>query len=151
MAAKNIFDHLKGVTLRKTKWESLSEEDKKSWNNYMISRFFSMEMELTDVINEFQKYSNGILSSEDYYKLLSDALPKHSFFLKYVKAKNRVDIDAELITLFCNHFQLGKNEVFEYIRFLKRENPIELTNILKKYGTKEDVIKDFEKKLKTIK
>ena len=38
MAAKNIFDHLKGVTLRKTKWEDLSEEDKKSWSNYMISR-----------------------------------------------------------------------------------------------------------------
>ena len=151
MAAKNIFDHLKGVTLRKTKWEDLSEEDKKSWSNYMISRFFSMEPEFVEVINEFQKYSNGILSSEDYYKLLSDTLPKHSFFLKYVKAKNRVDIEPEMITLFCNHFELGKSEVFEYIRFLKTTNPTELTAILKKYGTKEDVIKDFEKKLKTIK
>ena len=99
-------------------------------------------------LNEFQKYSNGILSSEDYYKLLSDTLPKHSFFLKYVKAKNRVNIEPEMITLFCNHFQLGKSEVFEYIRFLKTTNPTELTAILKKYGTKEDAIKDFEKNLK---
>ena len=30
--SKSLFDHIKGVTYRKTKWEDLSEEDKKSWN-----------------------------------------------------------------------------------------------------------------------
>ena len=151
MAAKSLFDHIKGVTSRKTKWEELSEEDKNSWSNYMITRFFSMEVELTEAINEFQKYSNGILSSMDYYKLLHDALPKHSFFLKYIKSKTRVEVEPEFVTIFCNYFQLGKNEVFEYIRFLKQNNPDELINILKMYGTKEDDIKTFEKQLKNVK
>ena len=66
MAAKSLFDHIKGVTSRKTKWEELSEEDKNSWSNYMITRFFSMEVELAEAINEFQKYSNGILTPKDY-------------------------------------------------------------------------------------
>jgi hypothetical protein len=41
--------------------------------------------------------------------------------------------------------------VFEYIRFLKKENPHELIEILKMYGTKEDDMKTFEKQLKNIK
>ena len=49
--AKSLFDHIKGVTFRKTKWEELSEEDIKSWSNYMIARFFSMEPEFVEVIN----------------------------------------------------------------------------------------------------
>ena len=151
MAAKSLFDHIKGVTIRKTKWEDLSEEDTKSWSNYMIARFFSMEPEFVEVINEFQTYSNGILSSKDYYKLLLDVLPKKSFFLKYIKSKHKMEIEPELMSIFCNHFELGKNDVFEYIRFLKQNNQDELISILKKYGTPEADINKFEKQLKNVK
>jgi len=149
--AKSLFDHIKGVTFRKTKWEDLSEEDMKSWSNYMIARFFSMETEFVELINEFQVYSNGILSSKDYYKLLLDILPKGSFFLKYIKSKNKMEIEPEIISTFCNHFELGRNEVYGYIRFLKENNQDELIDILKKYGTTESDIKKFEKQLKNVK
>jgi hypothetical protein len=149
--AKSLFDHIKGVTFRKTKWEELSDEDTKSWSNYMIARFFSMEPEFVEVINEFQTYSNGILSSKDYYKLLHDVLPKKSFFLKYIKSKHKMEIEQEILSTFCSHFELGKNDVFEYIRFLKQNNPDELTEILKQYGTPEADITKFEKQLKNIK
>ncbi len=151
MAAKSLFDHIKGVTFRKTKWEDLSEEDMKSWSNYMIARFFSMEPEFVEVINEFQTYSNGILSSKDYYKLLYDVLPKKSFFLKYIKAKNKVEIEPETLSIFCNHYELGRNDVYGYIKYLAKENPDELIGILKKYGTPEADITKFEKQLKNVK
>jgi hypothetical protein len=151
MAAKSLFDHIKGVTIRKTKWEDLSEEDTKSWSNYMIARFFSMEPEFVEAINEFQTYSNGILSSKDYYKLLHDVLPKKSFFLKYIKGKNKIDIEPEMVSVFCNHYELGRNEVYGYIKYLAKENPDELIGILKQYGTPEADIKKFEKQLKTVK
>lgn len=149
--AKSLFDHIKGVTFRKTKWEELSEEDAKSWSNYMIARFFSMEPEFVEVINEFQTYSNGILSSRDYYKLLLDILPKKSIFLKYIKSKHKMEIESEILSTFCNHFELGRNEVYEYIRFLKENNQDELIDILKQYGTPEADITKFEKQLKNIK
>ena len=149
--AKSLFDHIKGVTFRKTKWEELSEEDTKSWSNYMIARFFSMEPEFVEAINEFQTYSNGILSSKDYYKLLLDILPKKSIFLKYIKSKHKMEIESEILSTFCNHFELGRNEVYEYIRFLKENNQDELIDILKKYGTPEADITKFEKQLKNIK
>jgi hypothetical protein len=149
--SKNLFDHIKGVTLRKVKWEDLSEEDIKSWNNYMITKFFSMEIELVEVMNDIQKYTNGILTPKDYYKLLYDLLPKHSFFLKYVKSKTRVDIDMEFINVFCKHYELGKNEVYRYIKMLKNTNPNELVDVLKRYGLKETDIELFEKQLKNVK
>ncbi len=117
----------------------------------MIARFFSMEPEFVEVINEFQTYSNGILSSKEYYKLLHDVLPKKSFFLKYIKAKNKVDIEPELVTVFYNHYELGRNEVYGYIKYLLKENSDELIDILKKYGTPEADIKKFEKQLKNVK
>ena len=149
--SKSLFDHIKGITFRKTKWEELTEEDKKSWSNYMIARFFSMESQFVEAINEFQKYSNGDLTSKDYYKLLLDVLPKQSIFLKYIKSKTRVEIEQEFVDIFCKHFELGRNEVYPYIVFLKKENPDELIEIQKMYGTKEDDIKKFEKQLKNIK
>ena len=117
----------------------------------MIARFFSMEPEFVEVINEFQTYSNGTLSSKDYYKLLLDIFPKKSIFLKYIKSKHKMEIEPEILSTFCNHFELGRNEVYSYIRFLKENNQDELTDILKQYGTPEADIAKFEKQLKNIK
>lgn len=149
--AKNLFDHIKGVTFRKVKWEDLSEEDRSSWNNYMINRFFSMEVELVELINEIQKYSSGTLTSELYYKLLYDVLPKQSFYLKYIKAKNKIELEQEFVEIFCKYYELSRKEVYEHIKHLKENNPSELVDILKMYGTKESDIENFEKQLKTIK
>lgn len=149
--AKNLFDHIKGVSKDKIRWDKLSAEDQKTWNNFIVSRWFSMEMELVEAINEFQKYSNGILTSKDYYNLLFDALPKTSFFLKYTKKKNKIEIDQEFIQMFCEHFQLGKKVIYEYITDLNKSNPDELISILQSYGTKKEEIEKFKKQLKTLK
>jgi|688.fasta_scaffold01216_5 hypothetical protein len=148
--ARNLFEHIKGITKDKISWDSLGEEDKKSWSNFIISRWLSMDMELVEYINMMQQYSNGILTSKDYYKCLYHALPKSSFYLKYTKKKSKIEIDQKFIELFCNHFALGKSNIYEYISILKKTNPGELTTILKKYGSREEDIKLFEKQLKTI-
>jgi hypothetical protein len=148
--AKSLFDLIKGVTKDKIKWEALSPEDQKVWNNYIITRWFSMEMELTDAVNDFQKYSNGILTSKDYYKLLYDILPKTTFYLKYTKKKKKIDIDPQFVDLFCQHYQLGKKVIFEYIADLSKVNPNELVSVLESYGTKKEDIEKFKKQIKTL-
>jgi hypothetical protein len=109
-----------------------------------------MEPELLDTINFFQQYSNEILLPKDYYNLLYDALPSTSFFLKYIKKKQKVEIDPKFIDLFCKHYQLGKRNIYDYILFLKRRNPSELITIMQSYGTTEEDIKLFEKQLEAI-
>lgn len=149
--ARNLFDLIKAVTKEKVKWESLAPEEQKTWNNFIVSRWFSMEMDLVEAVNDFQKYSNGILTSKDYYKLLYFVMPKVSLFLKYVKKKKKIEISPKFIDVFCQHFQVGKSEVYEYIRILKEKNPDEMIQILQSYGTTKEDMKLFEKEIKTIK
>lgn len=149
--ARTLFDHIKGVTKDKVKWECLSEEDRKSWNNFIITRWFSMEIDLVEAMNEFQKYSNGILQSSDYYRLLFDVMPKSSLYLKYTKKKNKIDIDKKFIELLCSHYQISKRRLYEYIRDMNGCNSTELSVVLSSYGLMNEEINLFEKQIKTIK
>ena len=52
---KNLFQHLNQVTAIQNPdyWDTLTEDDIKTWSNYMIHRFLSMKMEWIDLVNEF--------------------------------------------------------------------------------------------------
>ena len=56
--SKSLFDHIKQITnVQNTLyWDSLSDGDKKTWSNYMVHRFLSMNMNWVDIVNELQKY-----------------------------------------------------------------------------------------------
>ena len=56
---KSLFDHIKQITnvQNPNYWEEISDEDKKSWSNYMTHRFLSMKIEWVELVNELQKYN----------------------------------------------------------------------------------------------
>lgn len=74
---KTLFDHLNQITKVKNPnyWDTLSFEDKKTFDNYMIHRYLSMNMEWLDIIAQLQPYTQN-LSKEMVYKVYSDLLPK---------------------------------------------------------------------------
>lgn len=149
--ARNLFDHLKGVTKDKIAWSKLQQADKDSWSSFMINRWFSMEPELVESINDFQQYSGTVLSPSAYYTLLFHSLPKHSFYLKYIKKSDKIDIDPKFIDIFCKYYQQSKRNIYAYIRLLSKKNPDELISILQKYGTTLEDITLFKKQLAGIK
>ena len=55
---KNLFDHINAITSRQHSnyWDEITDEDKKSWSNYMVNRFLSMKMDWIELVNEVQKY-----------------------------------------------------------------------------------------------
>ena len=53
---KTIFDHLAGITHKKTKWEDLTEADQKSFSPYLINRWLSMSPQLIEIVDMFQHY-----------------------------------------------------------------------------------------------
>jgi hypothetical protein len=85
--AATIFDHLAGITYKKTPWESLSEADRKSFSPYLINRWLSMNEDLIEYVDAFQQYTIGPLSVREVYKLYWDLLPKQRFRFKYIKGK----------------------------------------------------------------
>ena len=106
---KNLFQHLSQVTTQQNPdyWNTLSDEDKKTWSNYMIHRFLSMKMEWVELVNELQKYN---LKPKELYKLYTNILPKGNQWLKYIKGRNQMEHPNWLINIVANHEQFSKRE-----------------------------------------
>ena len=85
--AKTIFEHLSGIKEKKVSWNSLSDMDKKTFSPFIINRWLSMNTDLLPIVNILQKYTIGLLSARDVYKVYFDYLPKQKTFDKYIKGK----------------------------------------------------------------
>ena len=139
---KTIFDHLAGITFKKTKWEDLTEADQKSFSPYLINRWLSMSPQLIEIVDMFQHYTIGPLTKEHVYKLYYDILPKGKFFSKYIKGKKANKFNEQLVNLIAKHFQIAKNEAEEYITLLDKD---QLHMLCKKYGKSDKEIKQWLK------
>ena len=141
---KNLFQHLNQVTTRQNPdyWNTLSEEDKKTWSNYMIHRFLSMKMEWVEVVNELQKYK---LQPKDLYILYINVLPKGKQFLKYTKRKNQMDYPNWLINIVANHEEVSKKEAYDMIEMymLTEGGMLELGQLCQKWGVEPEKIEEI--------
>lgn len=129
--ARTIFQHLSGIKEKKESWESLSEMDKKSFTPFIINRWLSMNLDLLPIINILQKYTIGLLSPKEVYKLYLDFLPKQKTFDKYIKGKKEAKYNKELLNHLSNWYGVSNREVEDYLDMLSKEQVIE---ILMKYG-----------------
>tara|TARA_B100001094_G_scaffold238699_1_gene234147 strand:+ start:10376 stop:10807 length:432 start_codon:yes stop_codon:yes gene_type:complete len=127
----SIFDFINGVTSKKKKWEEWSEPDQKKFAPFIVNRWLSMRMELTDLVNELQCYTIGQLKPRDTYKLYHDLLPSNKAFAKYIKGKKSDKYDVKLIQQFAEHYQVSKSEVTEYLELLDKDS---CDRILSLYG-----------------
>lgn len=120
----NLFDWLKQITYNKGDWDSFSDDDKKSWNNYMVHRFLSMNPDYIEVVNIVQKYQ--YLTDKQVYTIYKNLIPKRNVFLKYIKGK-KDKTSAEDIKYLADYFECSTREIKEYIDIVPKE---ELANIL---------------------
>ncbi len=79
--SKTLFDHIKNITSVQNPnyWETLEEGDKKTWSNFMIHRFLSMNSEWIEVLSEIQPYTQT-LEPKYLYLLLIGLLPKGKYY-----------------------------------------------------------------------
>ena len=54
----NLFDWLNEITYSKRPWDKFTDEEKSTFNTYMINRFISMDSNYIDVVNLIQQYPN---------------------------------------------------------------------------------------------
>ena len=144
---KTLFDHLNEVYFgqRKNYFSLLSDADKKTWSNYMVNRFLSMEESYIEIINYFQKYSS-ILKSENYYKLLISAIPKRKLYNKYIKGVSDEKYESWLLDIFSRYYEISSNESCEYIDLCKKskEGVDHIKLVCKKFGKTEKEIKKLK-------
>ena len=139
---KNLFDHINAITSRQHSnyWDEISDEDKKSWSNYMVNRFLSMKMEWIEFVNEVQKYP---LKPKELYKVYTDILPKKRQWLKYIKGDKEMKYPNWVYEIVAKHLQISLREASDAVDMyeLSHGGQAELTDILIKYGKTEEEIR----------
>lgn len=138
---KGLFDHINHLReVQDPRYvDTLTAEDLKSWSNYMICRFLSMQPELIETINEIQFYT--FLPPREFYRICIDVVPRGRAFFPYVKSKSD-KWNEDLIELLRSHFQESEVNVLEYLEILPTE---EVRQIVSLYGFTE---KQVEKMIK---
>lgn len=140
-----IFDFIGGVTDKKKEWAKWSETDQKKFSPFIVNRWLSMRMELTELINEFQTYTIGLLRPQETYKLYYELLPNNKAFAKYIKGKSEDKYDKTLIEQIAEHYQVSCSEAADYVDLMDKT---QCERILTLYGYNEG---DKKKMLKGIK
>jgi hypothetical protein len=140
-----LFDLIDGITHKKRDWNSWSEPDQKKFSSYMVNRYLSMRMELTEFVNELQRYTIGILRPKETYQLYHDLLPNTKSYSKYIKSKTDDKYTPGLVDQIAEHYQVSKSEAIEYINLLSSNR---CDYILSLYGYTES---DKKKLLKGVK
>jgi succinate dehydrogenase flavin-adding protein (antitoxin of CptAB toxin-antitoxin module) len=134
---KILFDHIGHIREKQTPnyFETLTDADKRTFVNYMINRFLSMDYNLVEVIDQLQKHSVG-LKPRDYYRVLIEVVPPGRSFHKYIKATKSSDNDVELVEFIASHFEVSEKEADEYINLFKLTDSgfAELKELCAKYG-----------------
>ena len=138
--AKGLFDHINHLRGEQNPkyFDTLSDADKKSWSNYMICRFLSMQPELLEYVNEIQRYSS--LPPAQFYQLLLLIVPTGRAYFPYIKSKNEKKWSKELMKLLRTHFEECERNVEEYLDLLHSND---LRIIVGKYGYAEKEIEEL--------
>lgn len=145
--AATIFDHIKAITVTKdlTYWDNLSEQDRKSWSNYMVFRFLSMDSDVISLLATVQPVVQDV-KPKSLYLLLCGLLPKSTKYNKYVKAVSAGGYQDWVIECVANHFSVSKSTAIDYIDVLRisSDGQDEIKRILTLYGYDDKEIKKLK-------
>jgi hypothetical protein len=123
-----LFDWLNNLTWDKKDWDSFSDEDKESFNPYLIHRFISMEPNYIELVNEVQNIPTT--EKKLIYLTYKSLLPKQKKYFKYIKGSNKTNND-DLINKISEYYQCSTREAKDYLSFLEKE---EILVILEELG-----------------
>ena len=139
---KSLFDHVNQITSVQNSnyWEDISDEDKKTWSNYMVNRFLSMKSDWIELVNEVQKYP---LEPKELYKVYTSILPKKKQWLRYIKGNKKMDYPKWVYEIVAKDMQVSMREAVSAVEMydMSHGGQAELGDILLKYGTEEKEVR----------
>jgi hypothetical protein len=133
-----IFDFVDGVTSKKKEWSKWSDLDQSKFAPFIVNRWLSMRQDLTEIINELQCYTIGLLRPQETYRLYHELLPTNKAFAKYIKGKKEDKFSDKLIIQIADHYKVSKSEATDYVELMDQTA---CTRLLGLYGYTESEIK----------
>ena len=127
----NPFDHIKNLHTKKRRWDDFNDEEKKSFNVFIINKALSMNPNYLGIVNMIQNYTglNQILSPKEVFNIYFNLLPNKFRFYKWIKGqKNKKDKEkAEYLAM---HFRVSTREAYDYLKILDKKS---INKIIKNY------------------
>ena len=127
----NPFDHIKNLHTKKRRWEDFNDEEKKSFNVFIINKALSMNPNYLGIVNIVQNFTglNQILSQKEIFNIYFNLLPNKFRFYKWIKGqKTKKDKDkAEYLAI---HFKVSTREAYDYLKILDKKT---INKIIKNY------------------
>lgn len=111
-----LFDWLNELTFNKREWSSFSEDQRESFNSYMIHRYVSMYIGYVELANIAQKLP--LTEKEKIYNIYKTMLPKKKMFLKYVKKQTKNTYE-DLLKYVSEYYHCSFGEAEEYIDIIR--------------------------------
>lgn len=147
---KTLFQHLNQITgvQNENYWETLTAEDRKSWSNFMVLRFLSMDPEFTEVISDLSPIVQT-LEPNLLYMVLIGIIPKGRRYLKYVKGKKAGKYEEWLVDYIVLQFECSKDQANDYLDILyaTEEGRTTIKHICEMYGVEPRKIRKLKLKV----
>jgi len=148
--AATLFDHIKAITNTQDPkyWDKLDESDKKTWSNYMVFRFLSMNPDWVETIAALQPALQEVPPKALYLALI-DFLPKGRHFLKYMKPATADKYESWLVELVARHYEVSMLSAETYLKILysTKNGKERIKQLCEDYGTETKVITKLKLKV----
>ena len=140
----NPFDHIKNLHTKQRSWDDFNDEEKKSFNIFIINKALSMNPNYLDIVNMVQRYTNNMLNPKEVFNLYFNLLPNKFRFYKWIKGTK--DKNKEKYQILAQHFKCSSREAKDYIELLNKK---EINKILKLYkdGTSKKTLSSSKKRM----
>lgn len=139
---RTLFDHVKQIREVKDPnyYNNLSEDDRKSFNHFMIVRALSMDASIVEEMAQLYQLFDKIPSPQ-FYQLLVALVPQDRRYYPWIKSK-KLHHKKELLELVAKRFKISKFEANDAVNLLLRtENGQgELVSICRAFGLNEQEI-----------
>ena len=127
----NPFEHVKNLHTKKRRWEDFNDEEKKSFNVFIINKTLSFNPNYLGIVNMVQNFTglNQILSQKEVFNLYFSLLPTKFRFYKWIKGEKSKK-EKEKAEYLATHFQVSIREAYDYLKILDKKT---VNNIIKNY------------------
>jgi len=134
------FDFLKLVHDKKIKWESLTEDEQKTYNKFIINRALGFNNNILDVVNRIQQYDVTPKESFKYYQSMTGDKFR---FNKWIKGQKSKSYNPSLLVIISTYFECSCKQAEEYLNVLDKKG---IKVLLKSIGLQDNEIKQLLKK-----
>lgn len=138
--AKTLFDHINEIyqSQKKSYFSGLDDGEKRTYSNYMVNRFLSMNIHQLPLVNEIQKYN---LPSDVHYLFFATTIPRGKQYNKYVKSKAENKYESWLVELVAKHYEVSQSEAVTYLNIYYDRDKDGLRELCEKYAVDKKQLK----------